>query len=117
MIDKFLALLTQYLREEVDINAVDDWIAIHIWDASDEVRDNFIDPVFNELCYLRDGYSDESHFRSRMRDIVAPTIELPYPELPEVTITTSSDDARIPVSFLEEHPPLVETLHRQHQFA
>ena len=79
MLDEFLALLTQYLREEVDINTIDDWIAAHIWDATDEVRDDFIDPVFNELCYIRDGHSDESHFRSRMRNIVVPTIELSYP--------------------------------------
>ena len=114
MIDEFISLLIQYLKEEIDIDAVDDWIAVHIWDASDEVRDNFIDPVFNELCYIRDGYSDESHFRSRVRDIVVPTLELSYSELPEVTITTSSNDARIPVNFSEEPPPLLKTLDREH---
>ena len=75
MSDVLLALLNSYLKNQVDIDAINDWIARSGWDVPVEERD-LIARVALELAYIDDGHSDEELFRSRIRDVVAP-IPLP----------------------------------------
>ena len=71
MSDVLLALLNSYLKNQVDIDAINDWIARNVWDVPVEER-VLIDRVALELAYIDDGYSDEELFRNRIREIIVP---------------------------------------------
>ena len=71
MNDVLLTLLNSYLENQVDIDAINDWIARNVWDVPVEERD-LIDRVALELAYIDDDHSDEELFRSRIRDVIAP---------------------------------------------
>lgn len=75
MNDVLITLLDSYLKNQMDIDAINDWIARNVWDVPVEDRD-LIDRVALELAYIDDGHSDEELFRGRIRDVVAP-IPLP----------------------------------------
>lgn len=84
---ELIELLRAYLRNECDIEDINDWVADHIWDASDEDRD-FINQVYVEMIYVADGVSDEDRFRQCMRELLTQSASL-HVVRPEEIVTTA----------------------------
>ena len=86
MTDQLLSLLSLYVDKQIAVEEIDNWIALNIWDATGDDR-NLIDRVAVELAYLKDLVSDESYFRTRMAEILSPSITIP----PEVSVAATVD--------------------------
>jgi hypothetical protein len=51
MTRELVTLLESYLRHETGVEAINDWIAVNIWDAPEDTAD-LIDQVAVELAYV-----------------------------------------------------------------
>lgn len=71
MTRELVNLLESYLRREIGVEAINDWIAVNIWDAPEDTAD-LIDQISVELTYITNGVSDEEHLRKRFAEILAP---------------------------------------------
>ena len=94
MVDDLMAHLTLYLRGQIPLEAIREWIDVNVWAASEDAR-TAIDQVAVELAHVDDGLSGETEFRLRMADLVAPTISASIGEQQVLTQASSSnrDDA------------------------
>ena len=99
MTNELFELLSLYIDGGTKLEVVDDWIAVHIWDADHKDRD-IIDQVVVELSYVKDNVSDEASFRIRMSELVSPNVrvELAVSEpKPLISMATSSNDVDLDV--------------------
>ena len=95
MTDQLISLLSLYVDEQVVAADIDNWIALNIWDAP-EIDRTLIDQVAVELAYLKDKLSDESDFRTRMAEILSPSIvDLPAEASSVATVETASANVTV----------------------
>ena len=62
-------VLFSYIRDEVALQAIHDWLATNVWLLSGEAQE-LADEIGAELAYIDDGYSDEDQFRLRTLNIL-----------------------------------------------
>lgn len=101
MTDQLLSLLSLYIDGNIVEEDIDNWIALNIWDATGHDRD-LIDQVAVELAYLKDGLSDESAFRTRLAEILCPSVTLDT--RPEVSISQAIGTASSNVTVTSRNP-------------
>lgn len=58
-------LYREYLRREVSIDDLRDWLALNQWELNG-LDEELADEVDVALAHLDDGYGDEDHLRSRL---------------------------------------------------
>lgn len=110
MEDALVTLLQSYLRNQIDMHAVRDWIASNVWGIPIEER-GLLDRVAAELAFVDDGYSDEPAFRSQIRNIVVPTLALAIDHREGTSTETSLSHSNSSSEFnFEEIPGKVEDL-------
>ena len=114
MNDQLLSLLSLYIDGKITAEVIDTWIALNIWDATGHDRD-LIDQVAVELAYLKDGLSDESDFRTRMAEILYPSVTLDT--RPEVPVSQTIGTASSNVTVTSRNPAEVIDLQFVAQFA
>ena len=114
MTDHLLSLLSLYVDEQITAEDVDNWIALNIWDATDDDRD-LIDRVAVELAYLKDLLSDESYFRTRMAEILSPTVT--HDTRPEESVSQTIGTASSSVTVTSHDPAEVIDLRFVARFA
>ena len=68
---KILEALALYLKEDIDLDSLEDRIIPLLWSAQQEADRNLIAEIAVELVYIKDGVSDESIFRTRMAEIAS----------------------------------------------
>lgn len=91
MKSQLLDLLHAYLRKDIEIEFINEWIALHLWHLPEDEKD-LVEQVVIELGYVNDGHSNERQFHCRIAEIVAPTILIPANERPQDFSTAASTD-------------------------
>jgi len=80
MTKELFELLGLYIGGDVKLEVLDNWIAVHIWDADGKDRD-IIDQIAVEMSYVKDSVSDEATFRIRLSELVSPHVRKVGPSL------------------------------------
>ncbi len=65
MIASMQQLYREYLRREVSLDDLRDWLAMNQWELSG-LDEELADEADVALAHLDDGYGDEEHLRSRL---------------------------------------------------
>ncbi len=69
MTEKILETLELYLAGDIDIDSLEDRIIPLLWSAQLESERDLIAQIAVELVYIKDGFSDEALFRTRVAEI------------------------------------------------
>ncbi len=64
-------VLELYLNGDIDFDALEERIVTLSWDPEHEDHD-LVGLVLIEICYIKDGVSDEEIFRARVAEAAAP---------------------------------------------
>ncbi len=59
-------IIRRYLREEMPLAHLREWVAIHQWDLSSEEDETLADEIDVAITHLDDGYGDEEDVRHRL---------------------------------------------------
>ncbi len=60
--DELANILFSYVRGQIGLEAIHDWLAANVWHLSGEAQE-LADEIGAALAYIDDGYSDEFHFQ------------------------------------------------------
>ena len=71
MTEKILEALELYLAGDIDIDSLEDRIIPLLWSAQLESERDLIAQIAVELVYIKDGFSDEALFRTRVAEIAS----------------------------------------------
>ena len=71
MTEKILETLELYLAGDIDLDSLEDRIIPLLWSAQLEAERDLIAEIAVELVYIKDGFSDEALFRTRVAEIAS----------------------------------------------
>ena len=71
MTDIILETLGLYLNDDIDLDTLEDRVIPLLWSAQLEEERDLIAQIAVELVYIKDGYSDEALFRTRIAEIAS----------------------------------------------
>ena len=66
-------MLGLYIDGNIKLEVLDNWTAVHIWDADGKHQD-IVDLVAVESSYVKDSVSDEASFRIGMSELGPPNV-------------------------------------------
>ena len=95
MKEELINLLQAYLEGIVDLEAINSWLAIHIWSAEEGDESDFLHDIAGELFYVMDRNASENQFRASLADIIQPTTKVSViedSETADAVASTSGED-------------------------
>ncbi len=95
MKEELISLLQEYLEGIVDLEAINSWLATHIWSAEEGDESDFLHEIAGELFYVMDRTANENQFRASLADIIQPTTKVSVVEdleTAEAVASTSGED-------------------------